>query len=166
MSRDSRGEEVLGKGFRGIMSCAFFEVYRKFERVTDAVLQFCWAHFIREGLFLLKISDEAVQRYGRRVIKQIGKMFETIHRKGETGGDEWKALMHRHEDQIVKRATGRVPEHTDGPLIAKRMREWEQGYFRCIDQDIEPTNNPAELTIRQVVLYRVVTQGIRGIAGN
>ena len=107
-----------------------------------------------------------VQRYGRRVIKQIGKMFETIHRKGETGGDEWKALMHRHEDQIVKRATGRVPEHTDGPLIAKRMREWEQGYFRCIDQDIEPTNNPAELTIRQVVLDRVVTQGIRGIAGN
>ncbi|MDR0654860.1 MAG: hypothetical protein LBG22_00965, partial [Treponema sp.] len=28
------------------------------------------------------------------------------------------------------------------------------------------TNNPAELTIRQTVLDRVVTQGSRGIAGN
>jgi hypothetical protein len=93
-------------------------------------------------------------------------MFETIHRKGEITGEEWKALMRRHEEQIVKRATGTVPEHHDAQLIAKRMREWEEEYFRFIDQDIEATNNPAELTIRQVVLDRVVTQGSRGIAGN
>jgi hypothetical protein len=74
--------------------------------------------------------------------------------------------MHRHEEQIVKGATGTVPNHTDAQLIAKRMREREEGYFRCIDNDIEPTNNPAELTIRQSVLDRVVTQGSRGIAGN
>jgi hypothetical protein len=74
--------------------------------------------------------------------------------------------MRRHEEQIVKRATGTVPEHHDAQLIAKRMREREEEYFRFIDQDIEATNNPAELTIRQVVLDRVVTQGSRGIAGN
>jgi hypothetical protein len=73
--RDSRREkvleEILGKGFKGI---------------TEAALPLCWAHCIREVLFLLKIEDEAVRRYGRRVIKQIGLMFETIHRKGEIGG--------------------------------------------------------------------------------
>ena len=168
--RESRGEEVLeeilGLGFRGIIICDFFGAYRKFERLTAAVLQFCWAHFIREVLFLLKIEDERVRRYGRRVLKQIRKMFETIHRKGEIAGEEWKALMHRHEEQIVKRATGTVPEHNDAQLIAKRMREWEEEYFRFIDNDIEPTNNPAELTIRQSVLDRVVTQGSRGTDGN
>jgi hypothetical protein len=168
--RDSRGEEVLeeilGTGYRGIIICDFFGAYRKFERVTAALLQFCWAHCIREVLFLLKIADKDVQRYGRGVIKPIRKMFETIHRKGETAVEEWKALMRRHEEQIVKRATGTVPEHNDARLIAKRMREWKEGYFRCIDNDNEPTNNPAELTIRQSALDRVVTQGSRSIAGN
>jgi hypothetical protein len=74
--------------------------------------------------------------------------------------------MHRHEEQTVKRATGTAPEHNDAQLIAKRMRGWEEGYFRFIEKDIEPTNNPAELTIRQSVLDRVVTQGNRSIAGN
>jgi hypothetical protein len=46
------------------------------------------------------------------------------------------------------------------------MREREEGYFRFIDKDIEPTNNPAELTVRQLVPDRVVTHGSRGIVGN
>jgi RHS repeat-associated protein len=39
-------------------------------------------------------------------------------------------------------------------------------YFRFIGAGIEATNNPAERTIRQVVLDRAVTQGSRGVAGN
>ena len=77
-------EEILGLGFRGIISCDFYGAYRKFERLTNAVLPLCRAHFIREVLFLLKLEDKEVRRYGRRVIKQMGLMIETIHRKGET----------------------------------------------------------------------------------
>jgi hypothetical protein len=168
--RASRGEEVLeemlGGDFKGIISCDFYGAYRKFQRVTGALLQFCWTHFIREVLFLLKLDDKAVQRYGRRVIKQIRGMFETIHRKGEMEGVEWKALMHRHQEMIVKRAVGTVPEHNDAQLIAKRMWKWEGEYSRFIEEAIDPTNNPAELTIRQLVMDRMVTQGSRGTAGN
>jgi hypothetical protein len=101
--RCSRGEdvleEILGAGFRGILSCDFYGAYRKFQRVTGALLQFCWAHFIREVLFLLKLNEKAVQRYGRRIIKEVRGMFETIGRKGETEEGEWKALMHQHQEQ-------------------------------------------------------------------
>jgi hypothetical protein len=93
-------------------------------------------------------------------------MFETIHRKGEIKGVEWKALMHEHQEMIVRRATGTVPEEKDAQLIAKRMGKWEGEYFRFIEAGLEATNNPAELTIRQSVLDRVVTQGSRGTAGN
>jgi hypothetical protein len=65
----------------------------------------------------------------------------------------------------VKRAAGTVPEHNGAQLIAKRVRKWEREYFRFIEHGLEPTNNPAELAIRQSVLDRVVTQGSRGIAG-
>jgi hypothetical protein len=38
------------------------------------------------------------------------------------------------------------------------MREWEEEYFSFIEEGIEAANNPAELTIRQSVLDRAVTQ--------
>jgi hypothetical protein len=168
--RDSRGEgvleEVLGAEYGGIISCDFYGAYRKFRRVTGALLQFCWAYFIREVLFLLKLNDQRVQRYGRRIIKEIRGLFETIHRKGEIEEAEWKALMHRHQEMIMKRVMGTVPGHNDAQLIAKRMGKWEGEYFRFIEAGIEATNNPAELTIRQSVLDRIVTQGSRGVAGN
>ena len=159
-------EEILGTTFRGIITCDFYGAYRKFQRLTEALLQFCWAHFIREVLFLLGLKEAAVRRYGRRIIKQIVEMFETIHRKGDMEEGEWKRLMHGHQELIVKRATATVPEQNDAQLIAKRMREWEAEYFRFIEEGIEATNNPAELTIRQSVLDRLVTQGSRGKRGN
>jgi hypothetical protein len=70
------------------------------------------------------------------------------------------------EAAVVRRATGTVPEQKEAGLIAKRMREWEEEYFRFIEAGIEATNNPAELTIRQSVLDRVVTQGSRDVARN
>ncbi|MDR0582914.1 MAG: hypothetical protein LBG57_00990 [Treponema sp.] len=42
----------------------------------------------------------------------------------------------------------------------------EGEYFRFIEEELEPTNNAAELTIRQTVLDRIVTQGSRSIQGN
>jgi hypothetical protein len=45
------------------------------------------------------------------------------------------------------------------------MREREEEYLRFIEVGIEATNNPGELTIRQCVLDRIVTQGSRGIVG-
>ena len=51
----SRGSEVLekilGKDFGGIISCDFWGAYRKFSELSLAVLQFCWAHLIREVKF-------------------------------------------------------------------------------------------------------------------
>jgi hypothetical protein len=77
------------------------------------------------------------------------------------------ANMNEHRELIVRRAPGTAPEHKEARLIAERLREWEEEErFRFIEAALEPTNNPAELTIRQTALDRVVTQGRRGIAGN
>jgi hypothetical protein len=59
-----------------------------------------------------------------------------------------------------------VPNQQDAQNIAKRFKQWEADYFRFIDADLEPTNNMAELTVRQCVLDRVVTQGTRSAQGN
>ncbi|MDR1317283.1 MAG: transposase [Spirochaetales bacterium] len=43
--------------WKGKNSCDFYGAYRKFRRVTGALLHFCWAHLIREVLFLLKPDE-------------------------------------------------------------------------------------------------------------
>jgi transposase len=168
--RDSRGEgvleEILGITFGGIITSDFFGAYRKFCRVSGAAIQFCWAHLIREILFLEQLKDKAVVRYGKRILKQIRQMFETIRGKESVGEEVWKERMGRHRELIVKRAIGTVPEQREAKLIAKRLRDREEEYFRFIGSDLEPTNNMAELTIRQTVLDRVATQGSRGKRGN
>jgi transposase len=168
--RDSRGEgvleEVLGKGYRGIISCDFYGAYRKFGRVSGALLQFCWAHLIREVLFLTGLKEASVVRYGKRILKQIRGMFETIHHKEEMDGEEWERRLREQQGKIMRRATGTVPEQKEAGLIARRLKEREEDYFRFIGAEIEATNNAAEVTIRQCVLDRVVTQGSRGKAGN
>jgi hypothetical protein len=74
--------------------------------------------------------------------------------------------MRGHREKIVRRATRTVPEQKEARLIGKRIAEWEEEYFRFIGAGIEATNNPAELTIRQSIVDRIVTQGSRGVAGN
>jgi hypothetical protein len=117
-------------------------------------------------LFLEGLKEAAAARYGRRILKQVRGMFETIHRRGEMEEGEWKQVMREHQEKIMRRATGTVPEQKEARLIEKRMREREEDYFRFIEAGIDATNNPAELAIRQSVLDRVVTQGSRGAAGN
>jgi transposase len=48
----SRGHEVLkavlGEEYHGIIICDFWGAYRVFKRISSCLLQFCWAHLIRE----------------------------------------------------------------------------------------------------------------------
>jgi transposase len=46
-------EAVLGKGYEGIVSSDFYGAYKKYARIAPLVLiQFCWAHLIREIVYV------------------------------------------------------------------------------------------------------------------
>jgi hypothetical protein len=107
-----------------------------------------------------------VRQYGKRIVKQVWHMFQTIRRREEMEEGEWKERMREHQGLIVRCAMGTVPEQKEAQLIAKRIGKREDEYFRFIEAGTEATNNPAELAIRQCVLDRTVTQGSLGTAGN
>jgi transposase len=111
--RGSRGEtvleDILGKAFKGIISCDFYGACRKFQLVAGALLQFCRAHLTREVLFLLKLQEAAAARHGRRMLKQTRGMFETTHKRGETDQGEWKQAMRGRQEKTARRALFRWP---------------------------------------------------------
>ena len=165
----SRGSKVLvetlGKDFPGSISSDFYSAYLKYRKENETLFQFCWAHLIREIKFLATL--DATKTYGKRLLKYVKKMFETIHQQDDLTEIGFKRLMNRHKKAIQKTIQRFVPEHNKAAALAKRFEEHGESYFLFIDDpSIAPTNNEAEQNIRTLIMDRIVTQGTRSDMGN
>jgi transposase len=98
-------EKVLGKGYGGIVSCDFWGAYKKYAgKIAPLVLiQFCWAHLIREIVYLAEHGERTVARYGKRVLGEVKKMYGTIHEREELTKMSWKRRMNKHRREIERR---------------------------------------------------------------
>jgi len=158
-------KETLGEDFLGSISSDFYSAYRKYTKDTKTLVQFCWAHLIREIKFLATLAD--TKAYGKRLLKQVKKMFKTIYSQEELTVDEFKRLLLQHKEAILNTVRRFVPEYKKATVLAERFEKFGENYFLFIDNpEIEPTNNAAEREIRTLVIDRKITQGVRSDAGN
>lgn len=150
--------ELLGQDFDGVVCSDFFSAYLKFNRENASAAQLCWAHLIRELLFLEGLTDKPTARWARKVLDPVRRLFRAW-RCGQPGA------CGRARAQIIA-ACRRPPQRGEASNLAKRIREREADYFRFLDAPgIEPTNNAAERALRPLVLHRKLTQGTRGERG-
>jgi transposase len=161
-------ETVLGKGYAGILSCDFWGAYKKYATKIAhlCVIQFCWAHLIREIAFLAEYGDKKVSGYGKRLLGEVKKMYGTIHQREGLTEMSWKRRMNKHRRMIEEAAGCGVPKQEEAQNLSKRIKEWGDSYFTFIDKEIPSTNNAAEQVIRAIVIDRKVTQGSRSEWGN
>jgi transposase len=158
--------EVLGSEFDGVIGCDFFSAYRRYMREFSARLQFCLAHLIRDVKYLQTVSDWRDQCFGLGMGMALRELFGVIHRREELPEQEFQQRMQAARQKVLSYGTT-VLVGPEGAVLAKRLREYGEGYFRFITTPgVEPTNNSAEQAIRFVVLDRVVTQGTRSEKGN
>jgi hypothetical protein len=85
-------EEVQGKGYGGIVSCDFWEAYKKYavKIAPLTVIQFCWVHLIREIVYLAEHKEGKVSGYGERLLGEVRKMYETIRQREGLTKMSWK----------------------------------------------------------------------------
>jgi hypothetical protein len=108
----------------------------------------------------LKAKDiEASPETVRRTLKRLGYKMDIEEW-------EWKERMRvaSGEDRQADDLDGSGTER--GAVDREAYKGVEGGILQFIEAGIESTNNPAELTIRQSIMDRIVTQGSRGVAGN
>jgi transposase len=165
----SRSAEVLyaflGETFSGVIGCDYYSVYRKFLDETDAVMQFCWAHLIRDVKFLTTLLDPVTRRYGEKLLATIKCLFRVWHRRGAMAAEQWKRAARRTSEAVVQRAR-RAPQRSEAQNIAKRFRDYGSYYFTFLRvPGVEPTNNAMEQRMRFVTIDRKITQGTRSERG-
>ena len=157
--------EFLGETFSGIIGCDYYSVYRKFLRETDARMQFCWAHLVRDVKFLTTLTDTVTCRYGQKLLAKIKHLFRLWHRREQMPREKWECAVRRAQAGVLARAR-RAPSRSEAQLIAQRFRDHGKHYFTFLAvEGVEPTNNAMEQRMRFVAIDRRITQGTRGEPG-
>jgi len=166
---ESRSSEVLkeflGEVFAGVVGCDYHSAYRKFLRQTTVVLQFCWAHLIRDVKFLTTLPDRVTRSYGQRLLAKIKLLFRVWHRREQTPAARWQRAADRARRTVLE-VGRRAPARSEAQNIAARFREHADEYFTFLRLPrVEPTNNAVERVFRFLAQDRKLTQGTRGEAG-
>jgi transposase len=158
-------KEFLGEMFSGVVGCDYHSAYRKFLRETPVVLQFCWAHLIRDVKFLTTLSDRVTQRWGEKLLAKIKLLFRTWHRREALPATSWRRAAEKARREVLERGR-RAPARGEAQNVAARFRDHADQYFTFLDlPDVEPTNNAMEQRFRFLAQDRKLTQGTRGDAG-
>lgn len=166
----SRGSEVLKailtETFGGVLGSDYFSAYRKYLADCGVLVQFCWAHLIRDLRFLAEHTDKSLRLWSTKLLSWIGKLFDTWHRAEQLTEAGFARSMDRIRRGFLK-AVRRPPCRSEAQTLADRFRARQADhYFRfLITPGIEPTNNQTEQALRHIVIDRLITQGTRGSRG-
>jgi transposase len=166
----SRGSQVLKailtETFGGILGSDYFSAYHKYMSDCGVLVQFCWAHLIREIRFLAEQTAAVLKAWGQKLLGWVQKLFETWHRAMHMTQAGFVRSMDRIRRGFLK-AVRRPPGYAEAQTLAERFRGRQaDNYFRFITTPgIEPTNNQTEQAIRHIVIDRHITQGTRGSRG-
>ena len=166
----SRGSEVLKailtETFGGIVGADYFSAYHKYMADCGVLVQFCWAHLIRDIRFLAEHSNKSLQIWGNKLLPWVRKLFETWHHARQMTEARFVRAMERIRRGFL-RVIRRPPSQAEAKTLAKRFRGRQaDNYFRFLTTaGIEPTNNQTEQALRHIVIDRHITQGTRGSRG-
>ena len=158
--------DLLSEAFDGIIGCDYWGGYRKFARLSDALVQYCMAHLIREVRFLAEHTTKFLAHWGNQLLDWLRKLFKTLHRSDKFTTEGFARKMKQIQQGFLRRIR-RPPDHALCKKLARRFKgKAAENYFRFLTEpNVEPTNNGTEREIRHTVIDRRITQGTRGRVG-
>ena len=158
-------EAVLGPDCRAIIGSDLYGAYLKFAKTAPIRIQLCWAHLIRDLKLIAESPDKSIARYGERMLAIARQIFKTWHRRTDSNAKRTQRKLKKLKTEFLQRGT-RTQAGGLARTMSERLEKQGPRYFTFLDHpDLEPTNNLAEQQIRQCVLNRRVTQGVRGARG-
>ena len=151
-------EEILGKEFKGIISCDGWKTYEGF---SDK-LQRCWAHLLRESHYLKeKYSD--FERYHEFLKKLFERILEI--RLKPPGVEKRRELAEEMKESLTRTVMNMNKEALFRKFAGKIQNGMDY-WFTCVEHlEVEPTNNYAEQALRELIVQRKIMGGLRSEKG-
>lgn len=154
--KKSRGQKVVEKtlkGYNGILTSDFWSGYNSLSCKKSK----CIAHIKREIKFVRKKNkNPQAQKYCR----ELRKLFNSSLRE-KKHASELKAKYEIKLCRVIDQ------DYTDKDCLRlnKRFRKYLSEIFVFLEEEIDPTNNRAERSVRPWVIKRKNTNGSHSIEG-
>jgi len=158
--------DILGKDYAGIITCDYFSANKKFIKLSKALVQYCWAHLIRDIKFLLTLSHKTLKKWARGLLDILQKIFKLWQTRHNRHFGRYKKSVNKLKRAFLRKVR-RPPDHNEAINIKTRFIDGiEKSYFLFLEHEgVSPTNNLSEQAIRFVVIDRRITQGTRSWTG-
>ena len=147
--------KIMFSTYAGIVISDGYHVYRFFKR-----RQRCWAHLMRDAKDLKKSLNTPYADNFYFKLKDILQMAK--EKKAEGVGPEWHDTM----DAKLGRLLSYYSRYEDLLPVIKTIRNDRKVWFTfMLYSYVDPTNNWAELLVREVVKQRIMRQALRTMEG-
>jgi transposase len=154
--------EILGENFSGILISDRYPAY-----LWVSHRQLCWAHLIRDFNKLVDAKGLAAE-FANPVLEYIKQMFSLWHqfKRGEIS----RLQLQEQTRPICAEIERRLELGKTVPLaeaLCKSLSDLKTSLWTFIQHEgVEPTNNEAERTVRQWVIWRKTSFGTQTQKGN
>ena len=147
-------EEILGKQYKGIVTSDGHTVYRK----IGSEQQRCWAHILRES----KELNEQYKWYTCHH-NNLTRIFAKLKRfRTNPPPLEKRVELKKKLEQETTLIADALDGHKEYRTFAVKLRNAIPHLFTClINLFVEPTNNIAERSLRELIVIRKIIGGLR-----
>lgn len=155
-------KDILGENFLGILVS---DRYNAYLWVTNR--QICWAHLCRDFAKVALYGPEA-ERFANKMFEYVKEMFKLWH------GYKDRHITRSEVQEMLVSLRAQMESHLEsGKLVpgaetlSKSLCKLKTALWTFIDSEgVEPTNNEAERTVRQYVIWRKTSFGTQTSKGN
>lgn len=155
----SRGKKALRSLFGDFKNILISDRYSAYNIFESNQRQICWAHLKRDFTKLSEKENKVVARIGKNLLKNQSELFELWHQY-KAGKQSRYWLQQKTEP--IRRRIGELLEqgsYTDPSLRTARfcknlLKDFNALWTFLGTEDVEPTNNHAERSLRPLVIWR------------
>ena len=151
---------LLGSAYGGLLVSDFYAAYA----FHCGLHQRCWVHLLRD-------LEEPAQKHPADSVKKWVEGVRTLYweaRNFQSADKKARALARvDFQERLPKHSLAYVAACLPQSVLAKRMVNFEAELFPFVEYpDVPSENNPAERSVRPVVIARKVRGGTRAAAGS
>ena len=150
--------EILGKQYNGIVTSDGHTAYKK----IGSAQQRCWAHIIRESKEL-NAEHKLYAPHHDNIKKIFAKIKQT---RANPPPLEKRVELKKQLETKTTQIADALDGHKEYRTFAIKLRNAIPALFTCIIHlFVEPTNNAAERALRELIVLRKITGGLRRKTG-
>jgi transposase len=158
-------DEVLTPDFSGVVTCDRAKMYWRLPK-----LQWCWAHLKRDFQALAESRNPTAQDIGEKLGKHTEFLFRQFgrYRDGTISHAGLKRSLgktRREVEALLLRGLKCQHDRTSG--VCRELYWYRHRLWTFLEvEGVEPTNNPAERSLRHPVIWRKLSFGTQSAAGS